>query len=174
MGPRHITTTVTMLLLCGILVLGAVLGWRSLFAEVPSDAEDAEAGSCATERLSAGQRLLSSRVRVSVFNGGTEPGLADTTLASLAKRGFKTGEVGNAPSDADVRRVQVWSTRKNDLGARLVAQQFGDEVPVKFSDEDLGPGVDVIVGNGLGRLAPVTKAIRADKAQRVCVARTRS
>jgi len=176
MGRRQMTTAITMVVLCGILVAAALWGWRSLFADLPGDATSADqpSGSCTTDRLRAGQRLRASQVQVSVFNDGTESGLADTTLAALRKRGFRTGEVGNAPTSADVDRVQVWTTQPNDLSARLVARQFGKNVRVKFSDDDLGPGVDVIVGNGFRRLAPAPGVIKVRKAQQVCVGAKRS
>lgn len=174
MGRRHITTAVTMLALCALLVVGALWGWQSLFAPVPSDQATVQQrdGSCAKQRLRVGERLRSAQVRVSVFNGGTESGLADTTLAALRTRGFKTGDIGNAPTDADVTRVQVWSMRKNDVAARLVARQFGKKIRVTRADEDLGPGVDVVVGNDFRRLAPATRVIRVRTAQKVCVSGT--
>jgi len=176
MGRRELTTAVTMLVLCGILAAAALWGWQSLFAEIPNDevAVDKDPRSCTTKRLRAGEKLRSSEVRVSVFNGGSQTGLADTTLAALRQRGFRTGDVGNAPIDAEVQRVQVWSTEENDLGARLVARQFGKKLRVRFSDQDLGPGVDVVVGNDFRRLAPAKSALRVRKAQDVCVSVKRS
>jgi len=175
LGRREITTAVTMLVLCGILVAAALWGWQSLLAEVPTDDEVVVGeGACKTKRLRAGQQLRSSQVRVSVFNGGTQEGLADTTLAALRKRGFRTGEVGNAPIDAEVQRVQVWTTVPNDLSARLVARQFGKNLKARFSDEDLGPGIDVIIGNDFRNLAPETNALRVRKARDVCVLGRRS
>jgi hypothetical protein len=108
-------------------------------------------------------------VEVSVFNGGTRSGLAGETLDALARRGFASGEVGNAPSDLRVLRVQVWSTEKNDPAARLVARQFGPGVKVKLTDEDLGGGVDVIVGDEFERLSPAPRKIKVQKAQEYCI-----
>lgn len=175
MGRREATTAVTMLILCALLAAAAFWGWRSLSAPLPGDGEtDVESAGCATERMRQGQRLRSVQVRVSVFNGGTEAGLADTTMAALRKRGFKRGDVGNAPTDTAVSRVQVWSTRKTDAAARLVAAQFGKKVRVKITEEDLGPGVDVVVGNDFSRLTPTPPSIRVGKPQKVCVSSTRS
>lgn len=171
MGRRQITTTVTMLVLCGLLVAAVVWGWQSLSAPISDGQSTAQAGdgSCTTKRARADRRLRSAQVRVSVFNGGTQSGLADTTLAALGARGFKIGDVGNAPTDADVSRVEIRSTTRRDVAARLVAQQFGKKVRVSVSEEDLGPGVDVIVGNDFRRLAPAPTTIRVLKGQRVCV-----
>jgi len=170
MGRRAITTAVTMLALIGILVLGAVWGWRSLFAELPESPTAAEpAPTCATETLAAGQRVRARQVRVSVFNAGTRSGLAGDTLDRLRRRGFTAGDTGNAPSDLDVRRVQVWSTVEDDPRAQLVARQFGKKTRVRFSDEDLGPGVDVIVGDRFDRLSKAPRSLRVREAREICV-----
>lgn len=171
MGRREIVSAVTLMALIGILVLGAVLGWRSLFAPLPdSDGAAEPAPSCTTRLLEAGQRLRSRQVQVSVFNASNRSGLAGETLDKLLNRGFVAGEAGNAPSDLDVRRVEVWSTVEDDPHARLVARQFGRGVRIRFSDEDLGPGVDVIVGDRFGGLAKAPRAIRVEQEREVCVA----
>ena len=144
MGRREITTTITMLILCGMLVVGAVWGWRSLFADVPADetvAEPSASPSCTT----------------------------DSTMAALRKRGFRPGDVGNAPATANVRRVAVWSTEENDVEARLVARQFGKRVEVTLAEEDLGPGVDVIVGNKFKGLKKAKRSVRVQSPQEVCI-----
>lgn len=171
MMRRHITTAVTMLVLCGLLVLGVVLGWKSLFAEIPGgETPDAQATpTCSTESVQPGQRIRSSQVQVSVFNGGSQAGLADDTMKALRKRGFKAGDIGNAPSDANVRKVQVWSTEEGDAEARLVALQFGKKVQVTFSDVDLGPGVDVVVGDRFRALVKAERFIKVQVPQEVCI-----
>ncbi len=171
MGRRQITTAVTMIVLCGVLVVAAVAGWRALFADLPGDetASDEPSPSCTTEQVDPGQRIRSVQVTVSVYNGGTRSGLADETLSALRKRGFKAGDVGNAPSDTNVKRVAVWSTEENDVEARLVARQFGKKVAVTFSDVDLGPGVDVIVGNKFRGLTKAKRSIKVKAPQDVCI-----
>jgi hypothetical protein len=170
MGRREVTTAVTMLVLCGIVAFGALWGWRSLFAEVDSDAAAADPDrSCATDRLRPGDRLLSTQVRVSIFNAGTRSGLADTIAAALRERGFRVGDVDNAPSDSRVDRVQVRSTERNDVAARLVAKQFGSEMRVRRSEQNLGRGVDVVVGDRFGQLAPASQFVTVGTAQRVCL-----
>lgn len=170
MGRRELTTTVTMLALIGIVVLAAVWGWRALFAELPEPAVTADPSTtCTTEQLDRGQRIRAKQVRVSVFNGGTRSGLAGGTLESLQRRGFAAGDVGNAPADVDVRRVEVWSTVEEDPRARLVARQFGKKVRVRFSDEDLGPGIDVVVGDRFDGLVKAPRSLKVREDQAVCV-----
>ena len=50
---RQLTTAVTMFVLVGILVVGAILGWRSLFAELPGTATAGgeTSASCTTEPI---------------------------------------------------------------------------------------------------------------------------
>lgn len=173
MGRRQITSAVTMMALVAILVLGAVWGWKSLFAELPEDgmASEEATPTCTTEQIKAGQRIRSTKVRVSVFNNSTRSGLAGSTLEKLLNRGFIAGDAGNAPSDADVRRVEVWSTVEDDPRARLVARQFGKDVTIRFSDEDLGPGIDVIVGDRFRDLVKAPRALKVKQAQEICVPR---
>lgn len=175
MGRRHLTTAITMLVLIGILVFGAVMGVNTLFAPLPGDEPAANPSpTCATKDVRKGQRIRARQVQVSVFNAGTRAGLADETLDALTRRGFKKGSTGNAPSDSNVRIVQVWSTARNDLSARLVALQFGRKTKVRFSDTDLGPGVDVVVGNEFRKLVKAKKAITVKRASSVCVPLTAS
>ncbi len=171
MARRAITSTLTMLALIGLLVLGAVWGWSSLFAPLPEDAGGVQepTPTCDTQNVAAGDRLRSKQVQVSVFNGGSRSGLAGQTLDALLERRFLPGDVGNAPSDLDVRRVQVWSTVKKDPMARLVALQFGPKTKVRFSDEDLGPGVDVVVGDRFRSLSRAPRTIRVREPLDFCI-----
>ena len=171
MTHRHLTTGITLLVLVGILVVGAVLGSRSLFAPLPDSGQAAGSPTptCSTQTVKKGQRIRSTQVQVSVFNGGTRAGLADETLKSLTKRGFTAGETGNAPSGTTVKRVRVYTTTKNDLSATLVARQFGRSTQVVVTDTDLGPGIDVVVGNKLHRLAKARHVIKVRTSSSVCV-----
>lgn len=169
MRGRHLTTAITLLVLVGILVVGGLYGMKSLFAPLPGDDPSAGA-SCSAINVKKGQKIRARQVEVSVFNGGSRSGLADETLGALHKRGFRKGSSGNAPETSKVKRVQVWTTQRRDPAARLVAKQFGPGTAVKFKDTDLGPGVDVVVGNGLGKLAKPTKVLVVKRATSACVA----
>jgi hypothetical protein len=155
---------ITFLVLFGILALGAVVGWRAVSAPVPGATEATpSAGPSCRRGLSAGDVVRTGDVTVSVFNAGNRSGLADQTLSELTARGFISGEVGNAPGDVgDVRFVRVLAPSRNDPAAQLVARQFGPQTLVQPTKEDLGPGVDVIVGD---RFAGLVKAPRRLKAQ---------
>ena len=171
MTHRHLTTAVTLLVLVSILVLGVVLGVKTLFAPLPGSdkATATPSPSCSPKTVKKGQRIRSTQVQVSVFNGGTRSGLADETMRLLARRGFTQGDIGNAPTDAKVSRVRVLTTEKNDMAAALVARQFGRTTRVIVTDTDLGPGIDVIVGNKFGKLAKAKRVLVAQSSSSVCV-----
>lgn len=165
MTVRQVRTAVTLIALIGLLVVGVVLGWRALSAPV----EEAGPAGKTSERpcvkgVDKGDRVRSRQVTVSVYNAGTRPGLAAETMDRLVSRGFIGGDVGNAPSRfSEVRFVRVLAPTGRDPAARLVALQFGSSQQVQPTRTDLGPGVDVIVGNDFRGLvkAPRSTVARA-------------
>lgn len=171
MARRHMTTAITMLVLVGILVAGVILGMRSLLAPLPGAGEAAGTPSptCSPKIVKKGQRIRSSEVQVSVFNGGTRSGLADETMGALTKRGFTKGETANAPVGTAVKFVKVLTTEKNDMAAELVARQFGRNTKVTVTTTDLGPGIDVIVGDDFNKLVKAKRVIVVRKSSSVCV-----
>lgn len=170
MRGRHVTTAVTLVVLVAILLLGGYYGTKALFKPLPGDnSSDKAASKCRTTDVKKGQKIRARQVQVSVFNAGTRAGLAESTLNKLRRRGFRPGDVGNAPSDAEVKRAQVWTTRRHDAAARLVAKQLGAGAPVKFSDRNLGPGVDVVVGNNFHKLARVKSFLVVKQSGSACL-----
>ena len=73
MGRRHLTTAITLLVLVGILVVGFLIGTKSLFAPLPGDANPKADPSptCSPKSVKKGQAIRSAQVQVSVFNGGS-------------------------------------------------------------------------------------------------------
>lgn len=171
MRRRHLMTAITLLVLIVILVIGVVIGMDKLFAPLPTTEQPVATPSptCKVRAVKKGQRVVPRQVQVSVFNGGDRAGLAGTTMRSLARRGFKRGEVGNTPSSVSVKRVQVWTTLRNDDGARLVARQFGRKTKVRITKTDLGPGVDVVVGDRFDKLAKGKRFVVVRRSSSVCV-----
>jgi hypothetical protein len=168
-NARHLTTAVTLLVLLGLLALGLLLGVRSLTAPVPSGKKASTgSSSCNATAVRKGQRISTRQVQVSVYNAGSRAGLADETMAALVKRGFKKGAVGNAPSGTGVKKAQVWTTRRNDASARLVALQLGKKIKVHFKDTDLGPGIDVVVGDNFRKLVKAASSVKAKQPVSVC------
>lgn len=172
MTGRHLTTAVTLLVLCGLLLLGGVVGVKTMLSPIPGSqptAGGSPSPTCSTESLKKGQRIRSRQVMVSVFNAGTTVGLADQTLNRLGKRGFRKGDAGNAPDSAKVRFVQVWTAKKHDATAKLVAMQFGRKTRIKVTRTDLGQGVDVVVGNDFKGFKKAPRSITVHTRQQVCL-----
>jgi hypothetical protein len=168
---RHVTTGVTLLVLVVILGIGAFVGLRQLFAPLPdvTQPRPTKSARCSVEALKKGERVSTRQVEVSVYNAGTRPGLATRTMSLLTARGFRRGSVANAPRGSGVKVAQIWTTKRRDAAARLVAVQFGPAIKVKLKKTDLGPGVDVVVGDGFRRLARGQRAVVVRKAQSACL-----
>ncbi len=159
-----------MMVLVGILIVGAVVGAQKLFAPIPESEPVAEPSPTCTIEAEKGERLRIGDVRVNVFNGGSEAGLAGGTMRDLARRGFVRGEVGNAPTNTGVRRVQVWIQEGEEAAGRLVARNLGPKVKVvKHKGEDLADGVDVIVANAFPeKLGKKVKSIKVREPLEIC------
>jgi hypothetical protein len=172
MTGRHITTAVTMAVLVGILVLGMVIGFNQLFAPLPGSENTPAAEpspTCTEAPPEKGERLRTREVRVNVFNAGTRAGLAGGTIDAFRSRGFQGGEIGNAPEGTKVKRVQVWIQEGEEDAGRLVARQIGKKLRAMKVDEDLAPGVDVVVGNKFRSLVKAPRSIPVKSTRIVCI-----
>ena len=169
-GERTGLAGVTFLVLFGILALGVFFGWRALSSPVAGVTDDATADTpTCREGVVAGDVVRTADVTVSVFNAGTRSGLADQTLAELTARGFLPGEVGNAPGDVgDVAFVRVLAPSRVDPAAQLVAKQFGPRTVVVPTTEDLGRGVDIVVGDKFAGLVKAPRKLKAQTAGSGC------
>ncbi len=168
MGGRRTLSAVTLVVLTALLVTGLVVGWRSFTAPIGDEVAAEPSETCATQ-VARGDVVRTRDVTVSVFNAGNRAGLADQTRSQLEARGFIAGEIGNAPEEFAVQLVRVLAPRKDDPGAQLVAAQFGPNTLIQVTDADLGPGVDVVIGEefeGLAKDAP--RRVRAGTDAPIC------
>ena len=117
MTGRHVTTAITMVVLCMILVIAGVVGFNSLFAPLPNSDEEqptaAPSESCAVEPVEKGRRLRSRQVVVNVYNAGNRGGLAGTTAVPLM--------LGASPTHA----------LAPELGLRHLLVELGASVPTR-------------------------------------------
>jgi hypothetical protein len=165
---RKLTTGITLVVL--VFVLGGMAVWGVKAALAPLPGKSSSGNSCSQTEKEVKQYLKRADVQVSVFNAGTRSGLAGQTLDQIEGAGFVAGNAGNAPRSAQVRRAVVWTTQADDSSARLVALALGRGTRVEVTRTDLGPGVDVLVGNkfqGLDKKAP--KQIKLPKPVETCV-----
>lgn len=163
MTNRRVLSAVTLVVLLGILGVGAYIGWQRLTAPVEDKtAPTKTAGPRCDAGVHKGDVVKTRDVTVSVYNAGDRTGLAGQTMSELEARGFIAGEVGNAPEDlASVDWVRVLARSKTDPAARLVALQFGRQTLVQAVKQDLGPGVEVIVGDKFLGLVKAPAEIKA-------------
>jgi hypothetical protein len=171
MTNRKAISAVTMVVLVGLLVAGAWYGWKSMSAPLPGDDDPPQrrAKARCDDGVARGDIVRTADVTVSVFNAGSVSGLADQTLSELAARGFIRGKVGNAPEALEtVQFVRVLAPTKSDPTAELVALQFGPNTMISESKDNLGAGVDVVVGDSFAGLVDAPSEIKARRAAPGC------
>ena len=154
MTRRSVTTGVTLLVTLGVLCVMAVWGLHAATAPIPSDKAGSASSTptCAAGDPKAAKYLRRGDVTVSVYNAGNTSGRAQQTMDLLERAGFKVGQVSNAPAGVTVARAEVLTTKSDDPAAKLVALALGRKTPVVHSDEELGPGVDVVIGDKFKQL----------------------
>ena len=153
MTARKLITGVTLVVAAVLLCVMAVWGYRSLTAPLGDDTDSSSDGpTCDAEHQTVTEYVRRSDVTVSVYNAGKRSGRAQATMELLEQAGFKPGEVGNAQEGVDVDKAAVYSTEADDPAAELVALALGKNVQVVRSDDELGPGVDVVIGDKFQRL----------------------
>ena len=171
MTNRKVISAVTMVVLVGLLVAGAWYGWQSISAPLPGDEEEPrrQARARCDDGVARGDLVRSGDVTVSVFNAGSVSGLADQTLSELTARDFIRGDAGNAPTKLEtVQFVRVLARAKGDPTAQLVALQFGPNTVIQEFSDNLGPGVDVGVGDSFAGLVDAPREIKAKRAAPGC------
>lgn len=173
MSARKLVTGATLLVLLLVLAGMAVYGFKAATAPLPGSGTASSSTKCTPAERQLKTTVSRGDVQVSVFNAGTTSGLAGTTLQKVEDAGFRAGNAGNAPANVRVPKAIVWTTKANDTSARLVALAFGRRTPVRVVTTDLGPGIDVLVGNKFSSLdkkavkklrlpAPVETCIKVD------------
>ncbi|MEV5548010.1 LytR C-terminal domain-containing protein [Streptomyces sp. NPDC052309] len=159
-------------------VLG-VLGWGTLqLIDVFSGGDKASAAGAAADcpaeaspsTGAAGDAAAlpePGRITVNVLNATTRSGLAQKTADELKKRGFRIGEVTNAPKELDKKVTGTGillgptaslKTSLSVLGAQLPAAERRTDATRK------GAAVDLVIGNGFKGLAQKAEADRATAA----------
>jgi hypothetical protein len=170
MANRRAISAVTLVVLAILLVGGAFAGWRILTKPLPGDDEPRRAsGPKCDDGVARGDVVTPADVTVSVYNAGSRSGLADQTQSELEARDFIAGDVGNAPEELEsVQFVRVLAPTRTDPAARLVALQFGANTVVEAVKDDLGPGVEVIVGDNFQGLVDAPDKLKARSASSGC------
>ena len=132
-------SALTLAVLALLVLAAAVWGWSALTEPLP---QEEPVAICEDTDVAAGGEVRRDQVVVSVFNGSDRSGLASSTMAQLAERGFVEGDVGDAPQPA--ASTQIWSSEPTNPAVLLVQQQFKGAAIV--AGDPLGAGVVVVVG----------------------------
>jgi len=132
-------SALTLAVLAVLVLVAAVWGWGALTKPFPKDDPVAI---CEPTDVPAGGEVRRDQVVVSVFNGSKRSGLAGSTMAELAERGFVEGNVGDAPVPAAT--TQIWSSEPTNPAVLLVRKQFKKAKIVP--GDQIGDGIVVVVG----------------------------
>lgn len=157
---RHLITAGTLAVSVLIVIGMALWGYHSALAPIDNANKVSATTTPDAPGCAAGQKatiiafVRRSQVTVSVFNAGKKAGRARSTLSRLEAAGFRPGAIGNAPQGAHVVRAEVHASAADATKAALVARAFGTQTPVVVDNNNLGPGIDVFIGDKFHRLDP--------------------
>lgn len=153
MIQRRLLTGASLVAGAVAVVVMAVWGLHALTAPF-GDSANASGGPTCTANQPTSTVVRRSEVTVSVYNTGKRKGRAGATLAMFEAAGFQAGAVGNGTPGDHVRRAEVRTTKAGDPAAKLVALALGKGTKIVVTDQDVGPGVDVFIGDRFGGLDP--------------------
>ncbi|MFG3295613.1 LytR C-terminal domain-containing protein [Streptomyces sp. NPDC048179] len=180
MRPRRRRARLTLSVVASVTALGLV-GWGTLqlidvftggggTASAAGSAGDCvkRAAASASPSPAAGATAAAlpkpAQITVNVYNATTRTGLAKDTADELKKRGFKIGDVGNAPARFDQKikgtaillgPATALKTSLPVLATQLTAADQRTEAGRK------GAAVDLIIGNAFKTLTPQATAAKA-------------
>ena len=161
MAPS-VRSALTLLVLCGLLLVAAVWGWQAATRPFPGSEP---APLCTETTVRTGDQVFRDQVAVSVYNGSDRSGLASATLEQLEERGFVAADSDNAPAKID--GVEIWSDEPRNAAVRLVARQFKGARIV--SGQQLGRGIIVVVGENFTSLRKKeVESVTAQEAATFC------
>jgi hypothetical protein len=164
-------TPITLVVLLAVVVGGGWYGWTQL--QEPFDNPFAgRSDTCVNRTVKAGSDLRRDQVVVNVYNAGSRPDLASSTMDKLTNRGFRRGTATNAPRRINVGKITILDRDRSAADVRLVRAQFQGKVPVKRKPNLGDDGIDVVVGNGYrGLTRPAPRAVRVREDLAVCLPR---
>lgn len=172
-APNRTMSSVALGVTAVILVVMAVWGFNAATAPISDDTTNA--GATPVEACAPGEVetfvdfLYRDEVTVSVYNAGKRTGRAVATMNMLEREKFRPGEEANAPAGTMVEFVEIHARASDTIPARLVALVFGKQARIVIDDgADLGPGVNVYIGDKFKKLKVAPGRYKYPEPKRVC------
>lgn len=159
---RGVRSAITLTVLCLVLVVAALWGWRAATEPLPAKVDTPI---CVEKTFSSGAKVFPQDVTVSVYNAGTRSGLAGRTMQQLTDAGFAEGISGNVKADVPV--VQIWTLEPENPAVKLVASRLGNDVDVERRNPP-GVGVAVVVGDGFVDVVDGAKSVIVTSDAEIC------
>ncbi|HEY9291427.1 MAG TPA: LytR C-terminal domain-containing protein [Microlunatus sp.] len=157
---RIIRTPITLLILLGILCVGAWWGWKNIVAPPQKTPPPPCVQTKVTDKA-----LKSSQVTVQVFNGGDKKGLAGDVTRSLRAKDFNVLTPANTDQEVN-RTVIVGNAAKNP--EVLLVKSFFKGATVQ-ADGRTNHTVDIMVGNKYAGFDTKAKTSYPVKTSTVCL-----
>lgn len=152
----------------GVLALLVVAGVSWGFAQVTEPFPGkVDPPVCVDTLVPAGERIYPQDVTVSVLNASKREGLAGRTMAELVEDGFDEGQTRNAPADAPVARVEIWTKDADNPAVLLVRSRLGQAEIIEMADP-LAAGIVVVVGDAYTEAVEGRRSIVTDRDVEVC------
>lgn len=163
-AQAKIRSAVTMIGLAVVLLIGVAWAWSAVTEPFP---ERDDAVTCTSTKVGEGEKVYPDQVTVSVLNAGSREGLANRTMSDLVEAGLAKGELGNAPDDAEVSGVEIWSEDLKNPAVKLVVSFLGEDAKLVRRDPPL-PGVNVVVGGEFPGVTEGRASVAAKEEVTIC------
>lgn len=159
---QAVRTSLTMLVLGGLLLGAALWGWSAATEPLPAQVDPPI---CVDTPVSTGDEIDPEEVTVTVYNASDRAGLADRTMQALMAAGFAEGQMGNVK--ARVQTAVIWADSPTNPAVQLVADYLGPGVKIEQRDSP-GVGVNVVVGEKFGRVVKGVPSVISEEDTEIC------
>lgn len=145
---RHTRTAITLLVLVGVVVVGAWISWRNVTSS-ESDETVTPQSSCLPGPATAAPAPRD--IQLNVYNATQRSGLAAAVAGQMQERGFAIVDIANDPLNKTITSTaEVRSGPDQQAAASLIASMVPGAVYV--ADERTTPTVDLVLGEAFDAL----------------------
>ncbi|CAN5381191.1 hypothetical protein BH11ACT8_BH11ACT8_13380 [soil metagenome] len=158
-------TVGTLLALALVVVLAVRWGFNAVTQPFP---QKAETPVCVESEVAVKDVLRPGAITISVLNAGGTEGLASRTLNDLVDQGFAEGDLANAPKDAKVGSVAIWTDDRKSPAVKLLRSYLGGKKVQIIKGDGTALGLNVIVGDQFAGVSKGRAKIVATSPTTVC------